>query len=356
MSRRVRNNEIGFGSDSFLDIIANIVGILIILIVVAGLRVSQAPVTLADEADVPAPVPAAPVRPPARMTAPEPVAATEPSPELVDAIRALEQETDAILSQSAADEAQAKQLTAKQEELARRLAEDRRLHDAQLAALEAEKRGLIALRQSADGLREHVRRAELDLKTAEQTKAPVEKLEHKVTPVSRVVKKKEVHFRVSGGRVVPVPLDDLMSRLKSQVERQKNWLAKFRQHQGKVGPVNGFTMTYIVARQQLSVVDQLRGGGNMMRIGVTEWKLEVDANLRGETPSEALTRQSRFIRVLQELEPETTLTFWVYPDSFAEFHKLQSFAHANGFTVAGRPLPFGIAIAGSPNGTRSAGQ
>ena len=42
MSRR-REFEIMFGSDSFLDVVANIVGILIILIVIAGVRVSQAP-------------------------------------------------------------------------------------------------------------------------------------------------------------------------------------------------------------------------------------------------------------------------------------------------------------------------
>ncbi|MFO0918379.1 MAG: hypothetical protein U0872_08700 [Planctomycetaceae bacterium] len=42
MSRRPRS-ESQFGSDSFLDVVANIVGILIILIVIAGLRVSQSP-------------------------------------------------------------------------------------------------------------------------------------------------------------------------------------------------------------------------------------------------------------------------------------------------------------------------
>lgn len=55
MSRRSRRDEIGFGSDSFLDIIANIVGILIILIVIAGVRVSQAPV-LSKEVDSASPV------------------------------------------------------------------------------------------------------------------------------------------------------------------------------------------------------------------------------------------------------------------------------------------------------------
>ena len=46
MSRR-RDFEIVFGSDSFLDVIANIVGILIILIVIAGVKVGRMPVRLA---------------------------------------------------------------------------------------------------------------------------------------------------------------------------------------------------------------------------------------------------------------------------------------------------------------------
>ncbi|HUG90744.1 MAG TPA: hypothetical protein VML55_07925, partial [Planctomycetaceae bacterium] len=45
MSRRTEADP-GVGSDAFLDVIANIVGILIILIVVAGVRVSRAPVAV----------------------------------------------------------------------------------------------------------------------------------------------------------------------------------------------------------------------------------------------------------------------------------------------------------------------
>ena len=44
MSRRRPKGELQFGSDSFLDVVANIVGILIILIVIAGLHVSKIPV------------------------------------------------------------------------------------------------------------------------------------------------------------------------------------------------------------------------------------------------------------------------------------------------------------------------
>ena len=42
MRRTTNQDSDGFGSDSFLDVVANIVGILIILVMVAGVRVGKA--------------------------------------------------------------------------------------------------------------------------------------------------------------------------------------------------------------------------------------------------------------------------------------------------------------------------
>ena len=49
MSRRKPREEMEFGSDSFLDVVANVVGILIILMVLAGIRAKTAPVVLDEE-------------------------------------------------------------------------------------------------------------------------------------------------------------------------------------------------------------------------------------------------------------------------------------------------------------------
>ena len=43
MGRRAQSPELGFGSDSFLDVICNIVGILIILIVIVAVKVERQP-------------------------------------------------------------------------------------------------------------------------------------------------------------------------------------------------------------------------------------------------------------------------------------------------------------------------
>ena len=48
MGRRAHKAELEFGSDSFLDVICNIVGILIILIVVVAVKVERQPLAQAE--------------------------------------------------------------------------------------------------------------------------------------------------------------------------------------------------------------------------------------------------------------------------------------------------------------------
>ncbi len=48
MGRRAQTSELGFGSDSFLDVICNIVGILIILIVIVAVKVERQPIVQAE--------------------------------------------------------------------------------------------------------------------------------------------------------------------------------------------------------------------------------------------------------------------------------------------------------------------
>jgi hypothetical protein len=81
-----------------------------------------------------------------------------------------------------------------------------------------------------------------------------------------------------------------------------------------------------------------------------------EPQLRAETAEEALSVRSQFVQRLRLADPESVLTFWVYPDSYPLFRKLQKFARNEGFTVAARPLPHGMPIAGSPQGSRSAAQ
>lgn len=368
MSRR-RDFEIMFGSDSFLDVVANIVGILIILIVIAGVRVSQAPPVVRTSAvqDLPLPeelkpetavpeqsdaaepvdVPRLPESEP--DTPLEPLPPLAPPPELLTQVRQMESEIAALsletkkLGDSLAGANRQKGDLEDRLKTARQLMDDRKSEMTVSAERDANRKHDLELtRQAAARLLAQV--TELEKKSA-----PVEKLQHRITPVSRTVMGREMHFRLEKNRVAEVPIDALVERLKEHIERRQEWIVKMRQHKGQVGPIGGFNLEYIIGVDMISAIGEYR-------MSMKYWEVHPEPSLRGETAEVALSQGSKFYDALLNAGSDTTLTFWVYPDSYALFRKLQAFAHEQGFPVAGRPLPEGVPIQGSPNGTRSASQ
>ncbi len=380
MSRRPRS-ELQFGSDSFLDVVANIVGILIILIVIAGLRVSQAPVRVARPESVPSaaveppltPFPEPENEPPSLeiveeiSTEPAPLhqvktvpslepVPLEPPPTLVRRADDLKAEIDQLTRdyRAAADETAAARQTETEwnERLARvrSQVQTREQQAGELADdLEIQRTSIRQLKSTAETLLRQI-------DEEERKNPPVEALEHRVTPLSRVIHSHEQHYRLSANRVSEVPITLLSARLRDQIERRKDWLVKQQSQQGTVGPIQGYTMNYLVRRESMGVIDEVRYGSGMVKITVANWRIEPEAELITESATEALKPGARFYESLVNADEKTSLTFWVYPDSYPIYRKLQKFAHQQGFLVAGRPLPEGIAISGSPNGSKSAGQ
>lgn len=378
MSRRRREFEIMFGSDSFLDVIANIVGILIILIVIAGVRVSQAPpklktppaapasIDVPPPLETPAPVEAESYEPDPIMadvapesdpdTPPEPLPPLLPPPELIARAQELEAEIAAITAQSknlGESLANSNRIQAELDQrlqTARSLIEDRQSDMNASTARDAQQKQDLALTRQA------LARLLAQVVAAEKESPPVEKLQHRITPVSRTVLGRELHFRLEKNRVAEVPIEALVERLKEHIERRKDWIVKTRQHKGQVGPINGFNLEYIIGVEVISDLEQLRSGIGGFRMSMRYWEIHPEETLRGEPADVALSQGSKFYQALLSAGSDTTLTFWVYPDSYPLYRKLQHFAHAQGFPVAGRPLPDGVAISGSPNGTKSASQ
>ncbi|MFO1019665.1 MAG: hypothetical protein U0903_03020 [Planctomycetales bacterium] len=185
----------------------------------------------------------------------------------------------------------------------------------------------------------------------------VKRLQHKVTPISRSIKQQEeFHFQLVDNKVAFIPFQDLLDRLKTEAERHKEWLAKNQQHYGVAGPIQGFSLQYVLERVPMSSVDQARMGQGYYRISVANFKIIPSGEVAAESMEEALQPNSRFMKALRRAPPDANMTFWVYPDSFKIYRRLQAATHDLGFSVAARPLPPGVPICGSPNGTKSAGQ
>lgn len=356
MARRHREEGPSLESDSFLDVVANIVGILIILIVIVGVRVGQSasepgePVGATEPAHAPVVAPRPVI---VRIPAALPIV-PEPSSELLAALDSAASETDRLRRERLALSSQAEELDSS---VAAVSAEADDASVAQIALADrldsVEREGQIVVAE-LDDLRSTL--AGLGRQIADAPAEKVTVLKHRLNPIGREVRGDELHFRLAEGRVARVPIDELVARLKPEIERQKEWIARYRRHQGRIGPIEGFSMDYVVERERLGVVEELRYGVQMMRIGVTGWKVTPDAGLVTESVDEALRSESRFMSALRLADEKATLTFWVYPDSFAAYRRLQEFAHEEGFDVAARPLPHGVPIAGSPNGSRSSSQ
>ena len=364
-------DDFAFGSDSFLDVMANLVAVLIIITTIAGLRASQKPkLTVADAPPAPAPAVAVPepfepesLIPPlvaeetaGPIVAPEPPAPPQPSPELARIAADLRAELGELETGTIRRSEELRDVAAKEQTLRGRLGEH---GDALAAEKTAVDEGTLRVRQLEGTLSEftvQLRNLEAELEKARQQQEPVKTLRHRMTPLSRVVEGSELHFQLLGGRIAPIPVDELSERLKGQIVRQKDWLLKFPRHQGVVGPVGGFSMAYVVERTELSMLDHGAAGVGVMRIGVSEWTLRPEPDLVTESFEESLRPGSAFLRAVQAADAGATLTFWVYPDSFTLYRRLAEVCQREGFGVAARPLPFGTAIMASKNGTRSAAQ
>lgn len=351
MSRR-RDEEFAVGSDSFLDVIANIVGILIILIVFAGLRAGNGPIDLSIQ---PPPVAPKNVELPAPVVA-EPQAAPEPSPELLQQLHALEAEQSQLDSRATSLAAEFNSARAQYANAQQRLGEKQQELSAESQKVADLQSKFVEVRDARAAALTELARLRAELTGLKAVPPNAQKIEHRVTPISHMVHGPELHFQVIGGRVSFIPLDELIDRLRAQIMRRREWLMQHNSHEGQVGPVQGWVMHYLVERQAPSLVDEFRGGQGSVRIGVSEWQVKPESNNNGESIAEAFKPGSGFQRALLGGDVQATVTFWVYPDSFPAYRELQKYVYSAGFRVAARPLPFGVPIAGSPSGSRSAGQ
>ena len=316
------------GQDSFLDVVTNIVGILIILVMVVGGRVQHIV-----------------------LSAKPSVAANQ------DAIR---REVDELDAKAAAAEGEIEELAAQARTVAEAavLAGDSRVQLATVVAaakLELEKQkqaadsGRVAAAESAarrKRLKEEIERCTLEAEGIAHAPATTKEVLAYPTPIARTVMGDELHFRVEGGRIAYIPITELFELAKTQTRRNSDSIASMSQRIESVGPLQDFTLDYVIEAK----VDQARG---QVLVRSREWVVRPTRQGIGETIDVALVSQSRFRQVLADITPETTVTLWCYPDSFEEFRKLREELHRLGVPTAGRPMPEGAPIGGSTEGSKS---
>jgi hypothetical protein len=352
--RRRRVREIPFSFDSFLDIVANVVGIIIrlILVVWVGARSYSSLHTMA--------------KPPPPVT-PRSVPVAEPSDPLQDEItrhaRELAQARERLLAelrrlqQAQEDETQVRGQLVALSTREQKLQGDR---TALAQTAQAHAAAVQSVVLSSAELRQRTAKLVQEIHALEQL-PPVKKTLHYRTPVSRPVDSEELLFECSHNRVTFIDIAALLHEVRNVSEEKAQLLRTQWQVHDVAGPIGAFRLRYALERER-SLLDAVAGaaapgssGG--FRYAVSEWQIEPILPTRGETTAAALAAGSEFRQIIDGIDPQqTVVTFWVYPDSFEVFRRLRDFLYEHDVVVAGRPLPEGVPIASSRGGTVSRGQ
>ena len=386
MGRRAQPPELAFGSDSFLDVICNIVGILIILIVVVAVKVERQP--LAEAEALANAVQIAPVIPDREAEYAQSQSDLEALQQqhrqvtaklqgLAERKATLEQEQvlvqeemDALrtqLAEQAADSSRNKVAKSDAEEAVGKLAaEVDRLLNILAGKEKALKDAITVIQQEeavANGAEEKLRHTIVEttrlqeiLDDAAKPADTGPRLVHRIMPVSRKVDGEEVMFRMSAGLVSEVPINELMKLAVDRVRKRISMLQRFRRLEDVVGPVGGYNMTFVIELNAFNSLEYLQYGGDGSKFNSFSQVIVPDATLLAESVTAAVKPGSAFRQKLEAMPADSAVTIVVYEDSFQEFAALREVAHGLQIRVAARPLPVGTKITISANGSASRAQ
>ena len=329
------------GKDSFLDVVANVVAILIILVIVVG---SQASKVVVDRETA---------KQRERASAAEgssgEIAAAEDAVKSIEAgVHELEARVDRQKFEVAMRRAEREQMQLLVTVAEQRLGEHRdQLSDAERQRYDLEG-DLIASRGEL---------SKLSLTAASKVAKPAPiVLQHLPTPMARTVFDNEVHFRLQNHRLAYVPFDEMKERLMTDARNQLSKLKDTPRAEFSLPEIAGFGARYILRRAETEVETR---SGTARHSGVELeliYFVDVEPNL-GEPFAQAMGPSSEFRSRIAGRRPQnTTVTIWVYPDSFDDFRALKAELFRLGFLTAARPMPMGEPIAGGPSGHRSAAE
>jgi hypothetical protein len=343
------------GQDSFLDIIANIVGILIILVMVVGVRASHA-VLLPETVDHPTDM----------------VQAACTPPDDPNRVKHLQAEIKIAMSNIVQEQEQIGIKTRRAINLAReaRRQDQTRLelnmHRALIEAdLDQRRDQLDEKKQREFDIQKQLTQTQIELDRLERAQqallsAPptLETIETVTTPLAQKVHGQEIHLCVKGGLVSIIPVETLMAEITRRVDVLRSTLQKRGEVIETVGPIDGY-------RLRLTLAKRVQSSGHEAPMLQQSARVRIDQHFKflpvsdhlGQQVEQALMPGSKLHRLLKAHQRDATpVTIWVYTDSFDAFRPLKRALWEDGFPVAVRPMEPNEQIGASPQGTRSAAQ
>jgi hypothetical protein len=335
MRRPIPQHNEAINSDSFLDIVASVVSIMIIMVVMEGSRIKNAPVKVS--------IPDSPVTVELKREMGAEQTMRADVFKAAEEVRNLAKET---IARGMQRDVLATMVSAVEQKIQQRRQQ-----------LDATKQADFDLARRLSESRFQLDQLVAERKQLENTAAAPIVIESYPTPISRAVDGPEAHLLISNGRVVFVPIEPLLKQFESHARERAYKLRDQQQLTEMVGPVDGFRLRYTLERYEISpeAARQTGRGGSYARL--QKWTIIPAANDLGEPVRLALQQGSDFRQALAKVLPgRTTITIWVYPDGFEAFRQIRKELYRLNYIIAARPLPPGESISGSPDGSKSAAQ
>ncbi len=345
MKRQRRESGPELGHDAFLDVVANLVAILIILVVILGARSREIAEAVAEE---------------------QTASADLDQTKLEEGVKSLQHEVshaNAAFVESQRLEAAIKQADQKLAVLSSRRSQLLDLLQAANIAWEEMQKNYDeqAVKKAKAASAQNVAMTELRELEATRTRLenapePVVAVAHLPTPMAKTVFGEELHFRLKDGRLSVVPIERLVREIERDFKRSA-MNGRDGISESSVGPLLGYVANYSVNKSK-QIVAQGGQAGTAVRVELVGMTIEPLEEPYGQPIAEVLAGGATQLDIeLAGRSPDrTTVTVWVYPDSFAEFRRLKEHLYSRGFATAARPLPMHMPISASPNGSHSQAQ
>jgi len=352
--RHDRFQEEGSSDDSFLDVVANVVGVLIILIMLVGMSASQS--ILVANSD--------------KTSADEELQLTllESSRDTAELSDELEQATEAALASQRAIQKMALQVA--------RVSHEAKTYDQQRIQLamhrsvmeediERRKKLLDGEDQQEFEVQRQLMESKLDLDKLSQEKLnlisasdTVTEVECVPTPLARVVEGESIHLRLSKGLVSIVPLEELMAQIEYNLEGIRRRLHENGRVVETFGPLEGYRLKFTVTKRNASASVGGPLVGQVRRDSFDQYaEITPTSETIGQNVEQSLLPTGMLFQHLQaKRRQRPAVVVWLYTDSFDEFRPLKQKLWEMGFSLATRPMRPGTHIGASPKGSRAAAQ
>jgi hypothetical protein len=321
--------------DSFLDIVASVVSIMIIMVVMEGSRIKNTPVSMAIGQD------------PYQAELQQDLATEKSmSDDVVNLQKEIQQAANLKTVRTVHRNLLATNVVALEQKVQGRRQK-----------LNNQQRQIFDLTQNLSEAKRQLNQLAGQSAEAESAEPAPTVVESYPTPISRPVDSNEIHFLLTGGKIVFVPMSKLIEEFQTDAKRKVYKLLETPEITETIGPEGGFRLRYTLQRYNTTPEESRSTGRAGTYVRLRRWTLLTIGDLAGESAAEALREGSQFQSVLAKLLPgRHTITLWTYPDSFEAFRQIRRALYLRGFSAAARPLPQGMPISGSPEGSKSAAQ